>query len=59
MINIIKILTVTYNLNHDNTKLKFSKDFDNLPSICKLDILDDIIGDLINIYNNTLDKYND
>jgi len=56
MSNIFKV-TFTYNYNSDNTKIKSSANWEDLPTIHQLDALQDALGMLTDFYNDTLKEF--
>jgi hypothetical protein len=49
----MRAFSVTYNPGVDQTKITLSKEFEQADMILKLDILQDAIGDLQDIYEET------
>ena len=56
MTNLYKI-NLTYNYNTDESKLKKSANWDGLPSIHRLDALQDFMADLQELYNETYKEH--
>jgi|LakMenEpi03Aug12_release.lakeMendotaPanAssembly.Ray.scaffolds.fasta_scaffold1637514_2 hypothetical protein len=55
----MRAFSVKYEEGIDNTEIKFSKEFEDAHYIMKLDILQDAIYDLENIYNKILKEKKD
>jgi hypothetical protein len=53
----LKILTVYYDFDLDDTTLRLTEDFENADSLTKLDILKEIIGALSIDYGVNLEKF--
>lgn len=51
----MKVMTVTWNENSDVTRLKFADEFKYSDWLIKLDVLQDLIGDLTEHYNSILE----
>lgn len=51
---IMKLLKVSWNKYDDITKIKFSDNFKSSDWIVQLDVLEDVIGELTQHYNNIL-----
>ena len=53
----MRAFSVTYNPGVDQTKITLSKEFEQAELILKLDILQDAIGDLQDIYEETRKQF--
>lgn len=49
----MRAFSVTYNPGVDQTKITFSSEFESADRITKMDILQDAIADLENVYEET------
>ena len=59
IINDFRRITITYNFETDETKIKLSDSFNNLPKIHQLDALQDALAELTLIYNKKLSELHD
>lgn len=50
----MRVLSVSWNENADLTKIKFNDAFEQSDWIVKADVLQDILGELTEKYNNVL-----
>ena len=50
----MRVLSVSWNMEYDLTKIKFNDAFEQSDWIVKADVLQDIIGELTEKYNNVL-----
>jgi len=50
----MKVATITWNENTDETKIKFAKEFEDCSWIVKADILKDVLGLSFKNYNEFL-----
>lgn len=52
----MQILSVSWNPNSDKTKLKFTEEFLTSDWIVRADVLKDILGDINDLYNATVQE---
>lgn len=52
----MQILSVSWNPNSDKTKLKFNEEFLTSDWIVRADVLRDLLFDINNLYNVTVDE---
>lgn len=52
----MRVLSVSYNFEKDETKIHFNEEFKNADALLQADILGDVLGDVQAFYNDSVNN---